>query len=135
MLAELGAQLAALEARIKALEARLMARHRTDPRSQLLATIPGVGPIGAVSFALKVPDARAFRSGRHPGRRRGRLLPPGSGSRRASTPPPADNGSAGSADKAIRACAGCWCSAPPRSSSRPKPAAPRPLFKPGAGRG
>jgi transposase len=65
MLAELGAQLAALEARIKALEARLMARHRTDPRSQLLATIPGVGPIGAVSFALKVPDARAFRSGRH----------------------------------------------------------------------
>ena len=34
-------------------------------RSRLLATIPGIGPIGALSFALKVPEARAFRSGRH----------------------------------------------------------------------
>jgi transposase len=30
-----------------------------------LATIPGVGPIGAVSFALKVPAPKAFRSARH----------------------------------------------------------------------
>jgi transposase len=54
-----------LAGQLAAIEARLMARHRTDPRSRLLATIPGVGPIGALSFALKVPDARVFRSGRH----------------------------------------------------------------------
>ena len=65
MLAGLGGQLAAIEMRLGGIEAKLMARHRADPRSRLLATIPGVGPIGAVSFALKVPDATAFRSGRH----------------------------------------------------------------------
>jgi len=26
---------------------------------------PGIGPIGGVSFALKVQDAKAYRSGRH----------------------------------------------------------------------
>lgn len=65
MLGVLAGQLAAVEARLHGLEAKLMARHKADPRSQLLATIPGVGPIGAVSFALKVPDATVFRSGRH----------------------------------------------------------------------
>ena len=42
-----------------------MAHHKADPRSQLLATIPGVGPVTAVTIALKVPDAAVFRSGRH----------------------------------------------------------------------
>jgi len=42
-----------------------MAWHRHDPVSQCLATQPGIGPIGAVSFALKVPDPKGFRSGRH----------------------------------------------------------------------
>lgn len=65
MLGSLAGQLAALEARLRGLETKLMARHKADPKSQLLATIPGVGPIGAVSFALKVPDATVFRSGRH----------------------------------------------------------------------
>ncbi len=58
-------QLAAIETRIERIEARLMARYKSDVKSQLLATIPGVGPIAAVSFALKVPDARVFRSRRH----------------------------------------------------------------------
>jgi len=31
----------------------------------LLVTMPGIGPIGGASFALKVPDAKVFRSGRH----------------------------------------------------------------------
>jgi transposase len=35
------------------------------PTSQCLATIPGIGPIGGVSFALKIPEAKTFRSGRH----------------------------------------------------------------------
>ena len=42
-----------------------MAWHKADPVSQCLATQPGIGPIGAVSFSLKVSDPTGFRSGRH----------------------------------------------------------------------
>lgn len=65
MLEVLAGQLAALEVRLEDLEKALMAQHRSNPRSRLLATIPGVGPIGALSFALKVPQPQGFRSGRH----------------------------------------------------------------------
>jgi transposase len=65
MLALLADQLAALETKLAAIERKLLAWHKQDQRSQCLASIPGIGPIGAVSFALKVPDASAFRSGRH----------------------------------------------------------------------
>jgi transposase len=65
MLGLLASQLEALNAQLKAIEARLMAWHRQDQASQCLATIPGIGPIGGVSFTLKVPDPKAFRSGRH----------------------------------------------------------------------
>ena len=65
MIGLLAGQLEVLNAKLKAIEARLMAWHRQDQTSQCLATIPGIGPIGGVSFALKVPDAKAFRSGRH----------------------------------------------------------------------
>jgi transposase len=58
-------QLDALEAELKALEARLMEWHKADPVSRCLASQPGIGPIGAVSFSLKVTDPRGFRSGRH----------------------------------------------------------------------
>ena len=50
--------------KLKAIEQRLLAWHRQGQTSQCLATIPGIGPIAGVSFALKVPDAKAFRSGR-----------------------------------------------------------------------
>jgi transposase len=65
MINVLAGQLVPLDAKLKAIEARLMAWHRHNQTSQLLATIPGIGPIGGVSFALKIPDAKAFRSGRH----------------------------------------------------------------------
>ena len=65
LLGLLSQQLDAIEARLKSLEGQLMARHKADPTSQCLATQPGIGPIAAVSFALKVPDPKAFRSGRH----------------------------------------------------------------------
>jgi transposase len=65
MIGILAAQLDAVAAKLKAIEARLMAWHRQNQTSQCLATIPGIGPIGGVSFALKVPDATAFRSARH----------------------------------------------------------------------
>jgi transposase len=65
MLSLLANHLDALEARLKALDAQLVAWHRQDPLSQCLATQPGIGPIGAVSFALKVTDPQGFRSARH----------------------------------------------------------------------
>src|SRR5438132_5491484 len=65
MVGMLASQLGGLDIKLKAIEARLMAWHRQDQTSQCLATIPGIGPIGGVSFALKVPDPKAFRSGRH----------------------------------------------------------------------
>ena len=65
MLSVLAGQLDALDGRLKGLEAELMALHKADPVSQCLATQPGIGPIGAVSFALKVSDPKTFASGRH----------------------------------------------------------------------
>src|SRR5689334_9457652 len=58
MLTLLADQLELLNAKLKTIEARLMAWHRQDQASQCLATIPGIGPIGGVSFALKIPDPR-----------------------------------------------------------------------------
>src|SRR5712691_2876010 len=65
MIGVLAGQLEAVNAKLKATEARLIAWHRQDQTSQCLATIPGIGPIGGVIFALKVPDPKGFRSGRH----------------------------------------------------------------------
>jgi len=61
---QLARQIDGLDAALKAIEARIMAWHKQNQKSQLLATVPGVGPIGAVSFALKAPDPKVFRSGR-----------------------------------------------------------------------
>ena len=65
MLDLLARQLDELAGKLKTIEAKLMAWHKQDPVSQCLATQPGIGPIGAVSFSLKVTDPKAFRSGRH----------------------------------------------------------------------
>jgi transposase len=65
MLRLLAAQLDALDVKLKLIETRLMASHRENPLSQYLASQPGIGPIGAISFALRVPDPESFRSGRH----------------------------------------------------------------------
>ena len=64
MIGVLASQLEELDSKLKAIEQRLLTWHRQDQTSQCLATIPGIGPIAGVSFALKVPDAKAFRSGR-----------------------------------------------------------------------
>jgi transposase len=60
----LGQQIAELETKIKAIEVKLTAAHKTNPVSQRLATIPGVGPVIALTLALEV-DPTAFESGRH----------------------------------------------------------------------
>ena len=65
MLRLLAAQLDALDVKLKLVDTQLMASHRENPLSQCLASQPGIGPIGAVSFALRVTDPKSFRSGRH----------------------------------------------------------------------
>jgi len=64
MLSFLGQQLDTLAHAITSLEVTLTAQHKANPVSQLLAGIPGIGPIGALTLALKV-DATQFKSGRH----------------------------------------------------------------------
>ena len=63
-LALLGEEIARLEARLAAVNARLLKQHKATPMSQLLSGIPGVGPMGALSFTLRV-DPTQFESGRH----------------------------------------------------------------------
>ena len=63
--AQLADQLGSLEKKIRALEAELVAWHRNDQRSRNLATIPGIGPIGATALAMKVVDPAQFHSARH----------------------------------------------------------------------
>jgi transposase len=62
MINQLAGQIDGLNAKLKAIDARIMAWHK---HSQLLATVPGIGPIGGTSFTLKVPQPKVFRSGRH----------------------------------------------------------------------
>jgi len=64
MIGLLAGQLEVLNAKLKTIEARLMAWHRQDQTSQCLATIPGIGPVGASALAASVADPHQFRSGR-----------------------------------------------------------------------
>src|SRR5262249_55889753 len=57
-------QIEQIEAAITALEKQLMAWHKTNPVSQRLASIPGIGPIIATAIATTVADPGVFRSGR-----------------------------------------------------------------------
>ena len=54
----------ALTMQIRKIETELLAWHRTNPASQRLETIPGIGVITATALAATVLDAKAFRSGR-----------------------------------------------------------------------
>ena len=60
----LASQLEQIEAAVAALERQLLTWHKTNPVSQRLASIPGIGPIIATAIATTVADANAFRSGR-----------------------------------------------------------------------
>lgn len=64
MMAVLGAEIDRLDARLRELETTLAAAHKANPVSRRLATIPGVGPITALSLAIEI-DPAAFESGRH----------------------------------------------------------------------
>lgn len=64
MLALLGEEIADLDERLRELEAELLALHKANPLSRLLAGVPGIGPITAITLALSVDPAQ-FVSGRH----------------------------------------------------------------------
>ena len=60
-----GRDYAQSQVELNAIEVRLRAWHRANDDSRRLAKIPGVGPVGATALVMKVPDPRAFPSGRH----------------------------------------------------------------------
>ena len=60
----LAGQIEQLQAAVAALEEQLTAWHKSNPVSQRLATIPGIGPIIATAIAATVVGAGGFRSGR-----------------------------------------------------------------------
>ena len=64
MFREMGQHVADLDAKIEELDRRLLDQHKVNPVSRLLAAIPGVGPITAITMALTV-DPSNFESGRH----------------------------------------------------------------------
>jgi len=64
MFEQMGQHVADLDAKIDALEKQLLEQHKTNAVSKLLAAIPGVGPITAITMALTVNPA-SFESGRH----------------------------------------------------------------------
>jgi transposase len=65
ILRQLFEQVQSLEQQARTLEKKLVAWHRSNKCSRRLATIPGVGPIGATAMAMKVSDPRIFKSARH----------------------------------------------------------------------
>src|SRR5215831_13206945 len=62
LLQVLANQIEQIEGAITALEKQLMAWHKTNPVSQRLASIPGIGPIIATAIATTVADPNVFRS-------------------------------------------------------------------------
>ena len=60
----LATQIEQIEAAVTVLEKQLMAWHKSNPVSQRLATIPGIGPIIATAIAAMVAEPSGFRSGR-----------------------------------------------------------------------
>jgi transposase len=60
--AELGEDIVRIDKWIAAIDRRIAAMHKKSPISQLLTTIPGIGPVAASTFATTV-DQTQFMSG------------------------------------------------------------------------
>src|SRR5213083_2290744 len=60
----LATQIEQLAAAVAAIEKQLMAWHKSNPVSQRLASVPGIGPIIATALAATVVEPSGFRSGR-----------------------------------------------------------------------
>ena len=64
MFAQIDAHIAALDQQVAAVDDQLAVLHKAIPISQLIAAIPGVGLLGAITLALSV-EPENFASGRH----------------------------------------------------------------------
>jgi transposase len=64
MFEQMAQHIKALDQRVATLDGELEALHKANRVSQLLAEIPGIGPIGAITMALTVEPGH-FASGRH----------------------------------------------------------------------
>ena len=64
MFEQMGQHVADLDAKIEVQEKQLLEQHKANAVSKLLAAIPGVGPITAITMTLTVNPAN-FESGRH----------------------------------------------------------------------
>jgi len=64
VVAMLARQALDLHAWLRELDLRLEALKRSDEVARRLATIPGIGPVGATALAASVADPHQFRSGR-----------------------------------------------------------------------
>jgi transposase len=60
----LAAQLQALQTMIGSIEKRVIVQHRASEESKRVATVPGIGALGASAITATVTDPSAFRSGR-----------------------------------------------------------------------
>ena len=60
----LGGEIGRIETRLAEIDAKMVAQHKATPESKMLAEMPGIGPISALSLVLRV-DFTQFRSGRH----------------------------------------------------------------------
>jgi transposase len=60
----IGDAIVKLDTQIAAIEAQIMAWHRSNPMSQRLAAIPGIGPIIATAIAATVAEPGEFHGGR-----------------------------------------------------------------------
>ena len=60
----LAAQLQALQTMIGSIEKRIVTQHRASEESKRVASIPGIGFLGASAITATVTDHSAFRSGR-----------------------------------------------------------------------
>ena len=64
VIAMLARQALEIHVRLRELDRRLAALKRSDKVACRLATIPGIGPVGATALAASVTDPHQFRSGR-----------------------------------------------------------------------
>jgi Transposase IS116/IS110/IS902 family len=60
----LAAQLQALQTLVGSIEKRIIAQHRASEASKRLASIPGIGVLGASAITATATDPNAFQSGR-----------------------------------------------------------------------
>jgi transposase len=60
----LAEQLAEIDKKVAQIDSEIKAWHRSNPVSQRLAKVPGIGPLIASAIVATVADAASFRSGR-----------------------------------------------------------------------